>query len=151
MNDKTFRFNSADSNELALFAFTRNREIGVDIEYIRTISEIEKMALGTFSPNENSEFRFLSADEKLEGFFNCWTRKEAFIKAIGEGLYYELDKFDVTLTPGRPARLLRVEGDRKEASRWTLHSFVPAPGYVAALAVEGKRWALHCLNTPFQS
>jgi 4'-phosphopantetheinyl transferase len=67
------------------------------------------------------------------GFFNCWTRKEAFLKALGDGLHYPLDAFEVSLAPGEPARILRVAETPGEDCGWCLESFIPAPGYVGAL------------------
>ena len=85
---------------------------------------------------------------RQKAFFNCWTRKEAYIKAIGKGLTLPLDQFDVSLAPGESASLLNAEGAPEEASRWSLKALTPAPGYVAALAVEGYNWHLNCWQFP---
>lgn len=142
LGDATLRFNLAHSHELALYAFTRGREIGVDLEYIRYMPGVEQIAARFFSTRENAVLHALPTSQKQEAFFNCWTLKEAYIKAIGNGLAQPLDKFDVSLAPGEPARLLSVEGAPEEASRWSLKALTPAPGYVAALAVEGHDWRL---------
>jgi 4'-phosphopantetheinyl transferase len=136
------RFNLAHSYELALYAFTRGREIGVDLEYMRYMPDAEQIAASFFSARENAILHALPTSQKQEAFFNCWTRKEAYIKAIGNGLAQPLDKFDVSLAPGEPACLLNVEGAPEEASRWSLKALTPAPGYVAAMAVEGHNWRL---------
>ena len=140
----TLRFNLSHSQGLVLYAVTRDREIGIDLERIRPIAEAEQIAERFFSARENALFRALPPSQKLEAFFNCWTRKEAYIKAIGDGLARPLDRFDVSLVPGEPARLLRVEGDSREACRWCLQALTPAAGYAAALAVEGRGWHLAC-------
>jgi len=131
-------FNMSHSNGLALFAFTWGRRIGVDVEYVRSMPDIEEIAERFFSPRENAVFRTVPAGKKLEAFFNCWTRKEAFLKANGDGLSRSLDSFEVSLALGEPARLLSVEGDLHEASRWSLWALVPASRYIGALAVEGS-------------
>ena len=81
---------------------------------------------------------------QLQAFFACWTRKEAYVKAKGEGLSIPLDQFEVSLVPGRPAALERVFSDPGEAGRWTLQDLLPAPGYAGALCVEGHGWELKC-------
>jgi 4'-phosphopantetheinyl transferase len=92
-------------------------------------------------------FRSIAAEQRDAAFFACWTRKEAFIKAVGEGLSMPLDRFDVTLRPGEPARLLATRGDPAQASRWTLRELDPWPGWLAALAVEGPAdWTLRCFD-----
>ncbi len=145
---ETFRFNLSKSDGLALYGFTRDREIGVDIEHIRDIPEMDQIAERFFSVRENVVFRALPESKKKEAFFSCWTRKEAFIKAIGDGLSWPLDKFDVSLVPGKPARLLRIEGDSKAASRWTIQELRPGSGFAAAFAIEGGSWDLHCWQWP---
>jgi 4'-phosphopantetheinyl transferase len=138
------RFNVSHSHGLALYAVTRRRKIGIDIERVRPISGPEQLAARFFSAGENAELCALPEHVKHEAFFNCWTRKEAYVKARGEGLSLPLNQFDVSLNPGEPARLLRVERDPQEAARWSLQGLTPAPGYVAALAVEGHGWRLAC-------
>jgi phosphopantetheinyl transferase len=89
-----------------------------------------------FSRRENAAYQALDPRDKPIAFFNCWTRKEAFIKALGDGLYHPLDRFDVSLAPGEPARILRVDDTPGEACGWRLESFCPAPGFVAAVVTE---------------
>ena len=129
-------FNMSHSHGLALFVFTWRRRVGVDVEYVRSMSDAEEIVERFFSPRENAVFRTVRASKKLEAFFNCWTRKEAFLKAIGDGLSRSLDSFEVSLAPEEPARLLSVEGDPQEASRWRLRALAPAHGYVGAFVVE---------------
>ncbi len=142
------QFNLSHSQGLALYAFTRGRKIGVDLEYIRRMPDFGQIAARFFSQNENSALNALPESQRQEAFFNCWTRKEAYIKAIGDGLMHPLNSFDVSLAPGEPARLLNVEGDPEKASRWSLKSLNPAPGYVAALAVAGQDWQLQWKRWP---
>ena len=137
-------FNLSHSGGLALYVFTRAREIGVDIEHIRGIPEMDQIAERFFSVRENGVFQALPEGKKKEAFFNCWTRKEAFLKASGAGLSRPLNKFDVSLVPGEPARLLRVCGNSKEASRWSIQELNPSPGFAAAFATKGRKWRLHC-------
>jgi len=149
--NKTIYFNMSYSERLALYGFTRDREIGVDIEFMRDFPEMDKIAKRCFSIKENEVFLSLPESKKKEAFFNCWTRKEAFVKAIGDGLYQALENFDVALIPGEPARLLRTGGDSKTASRWFIQDLKPAPGFTAAFAVEGHGWQPHFWQWPDQS
>ena len=137
-------FNLSHSCALVLYAVTCNREVGLDIEHMRANFAYEEIAERFFSPQENATLRALPAHLQHEAFFNCWTRKEAYIKAHGEGLSMPLDEFDVSLAPGEPAALLTTRRDPQEASRWSLRELAPGPGYVAALAVEGYSWRLAC-------
>jgi 4'-phosphopantetheinyl transferase len=136
-------FNSSHSEGLALYAFTHDCEIGVDIECIRDIPEMEQIAERFFSARENAVLRALPQSKKKEAFFNCWTRKEAFIKAIGDGLSWPLDEFDVSLVPGEPARLLRIEGDSEAVSPWSIQELKPAFGFAAAFAARGRIGQIH--------
>jgi len=135
-------FNLSHSQGLSLYAFTRDREIGIDIEHIRDIPEMEHIVEGFFSEREKVVFRALPESKRKEAFFHCWTRKEAFIKAIGDGLSCPLDQVDVSLTPDDPAKLLRIKGDIKEAYRWSIQDLNPAHGIAASLAVEKRDWNL---------
>jgi 4'-phosphopantetheinyl transferase len=132
------QFNLAHSKEIALYAFTWRCEIGIDVEYVRAMPDTEKIALTTYSSLENEMLQSLPAYQRQKAFFNCWVRKEAYIKAIGNGLYHALDRFDVSLAPGEPARLVSVEGSAERASDWFMKSLTPEAGYVAALAVKGR-------------
>ncbi|HEY7308591.1 MAG TPA: 4'-phosphopantetheinyl transferase superfamily protein [Gemmataceae bacterium] len=142
--ETVLRFNLAHSHGLALLAVTHGREIGVDLELIRDNLEGEQLAERFFSPREVDALRTLAPELRREAFFHCWTRKEAYIKAIGKGLSMALDQFDVSLRPGEPAALLATHHDPKEAWRWSMRSLVPNEGYVGALAVEGDSWRLWC-------
>ncbi|HSQ23109.1 MAG TPA: 4'-phosphopantetheinyl transferase superfamily protein [Pyrinomonadaceae bacterium] len=130
------RFNLSHSHQLALIAITRDREVGVDVEYIRPNFVTDEVAGHFFSAAEAKELRSLPFELKTQSFFNCWTRKEAYIKARGEGLYCPLDQFDMSLSPGTPAMLLNSRIDSKEVSRWTFQDLFPGPDYAATLAVE---------------
>ncbi len=142
-------FNLSRSHGLSLYAFTRSRQIGVDIEYIFPITEADQIFARFFSSHEYAKWQQLPKDQKQEAFFHCWTRKEAYIKARGEGLSLPLDQFNVSFAPGEPAALLASSGTSDESSRWLLRAFQPGPGYVAALVVEGHDWRLKCLEWSF--
>jgi 4'-phosphopantetheinyl transferase len=132
-------FNISRRTDTALFAFSRNARIGVDLEEIHDVPGADAIVARTFSRYERSAYSALASHERLIGFFNCWTRKEAFVKALGAGLSMPLDRFDVSLAPGEPARLLRVGSRCGEKVGWRLDSFAPCPGWVAAVASEDRR------------
>ena len=142
------KFNLAHSGGLAAFAFTRVGEIGVDLEHIRPEFTGADIARRFFSAREVARLDRLPAAARPNAFFNCWTRKEAFIKAKGIGLSLALDQFDVTLAPDEPAALLRTRWDETEASRWSLQALDVGPGYVGAVAVESHGWELSCWEGP---
>ena len=131
--DDEICFNMSHSGDIAVYAFARNPEIGVDVERIRNFPEADDIFSRFFSPYENKVFKSLPDEQKQEAFFRCWTLKEAYIKALGDGLAHPLDQFDVSFAPGEPAGLLN-----EESSKWLLKDFVPAPGYMAAVALEKK-------------
>lgn len=146
------RFNLTHSGGVALYAITRGREVGVDVERLdRTLGQRDRIAERFFSPSEYRAYCEVPEDQKLQAFLNCWTRKEAFIKALGEGLYYPLDRFEVSLAPGEEARLIGIEGDPEVAKKWAVRDLDPCPGYVGAVAVEGQglkmmRWQMSQRN-----
>jgi 4'-phosphopantetheinyl transferase len=129
-------FNLSNSDERALVGFVREREIGVDVEYLKPMPDCEQIAERFFSESERLVLRGIPAERKEEAFFNCWTRKEAYLKAVGEGLAAPLDSFDVTLAPGEPPRMHTLRGDAAAASRWFFEHLRPAPDYIGAIALE---------------
>jgi 4'-phosphopantetheinyl transferase len=131
-----FHFNLSHSEDLALVSVTREREVGVDIEFIRPNFATIDVAEHFFSVAEVYTLTGLDPDYRTQGFFNCWTRKEAYIKARGEGLSLALDSFDVSLAPDVPVALLQTRFDPSDVSRWSLHEIFPAPNYAAAIAIE---------------
>jgi 4'-phosphopantetheinyl transferase len=137
-------FNLSHSAGIALLAVGRDRMIGVDVERLRAVPDAEQLAERFFSARERAAFRAIDRDERNLAFFRCWTRKEAFIKAVGDGLSYPLQEFDVTLAPDQAVQLLSIRGASSAARNWTLRELLPAPGYVAALAVEGRPFAVEC-------
>jgi 4'-phosphopantetheinyl transferase len=144
LNPSRVSFNLSHSQGLALLAVSRQRELGIDVEYVRPELVKEQVAEHFFSRREVAVLRALPAAVQAEAFFNCWTRKEAYVKARGQGLSLPLDEFDVSLTPGDAAALLSIRGDTHEASRWALHALHPAPNYIGALALEDQRRELKC-------
>lgn len=140
------RFNVSHSGGVGLFAFTRGREVGVDIEALREEFAGREIAERFFSSREVSALCAVPARQHTRAFFNCWTRKEAYIKALGEGLSHPLDTFAVSLAPGEPARLLHTDRDPDEAPRWSLFDLHTFQGYAAALAVEGHGLRLRCYD-----
>lgn len=138
------RFNLSHAGGLALYAITREREIGIDLECLRSDLEIESLAARFFSAHELATFQAVPAPLRRAAFFDGWVRKEAYVKARGEGLALPADQFDVALAPGAPAALLHVRGDAEEAARWSIRALDPGPGYAAAVAAEGHAWRLAC-------
>ncbi len=137
-------FNVSHSHGMALFGLTCGREIGVDLEYVRSGLADEQIAEHFFSEQEVRTLRALPKELQNEAFFNCWTRKEAYIKARGEGLSVPLHLFDVSLAPGEPAALLSTRVDENESSQWMLRELFPASEFVGAVAAEGFDWELKC-------
>jgi 4'-phosphopantetheinyl transferase len=129
-------FNLSHSDGVILCAFARNREVGVDVEKMRDNFAVEEIAERFFSAGERNTLRTLAAEHRRQAFFYCWTRKEAYIKAKGEGLSLPLHQFDVSLSPAEPAALVSTRPDAAEASRWSLYDVEAPSGYAAALAVE---------------
>ena len=129
------RFNVSHYQDVAAFAFANGREVGIDIEGVRNLAEADAIAALAFSPREHRTYLALDPEQKPLGFFNCWTRKEAFVKAIGEGLRHPLHRFDVSLVPDEPARLERVDSTPGDSCGWVLQAFTPSAQLVGAVVV----------------
>lgn len=136
-SQKPVQFNVSHSHGVALLAFAIRRQVGVDVELVRPDFASGKIAERFFSEQEVLELRSLPPATQNEGFFLCWTRKEAYIKARGEGLQIALKSFHVSLTPGKAERL-----QAEDESCWSLRSLLPGPQYVGAIVAEGKDWQL---------
>lgn len=139
---RPIRFNLSHSGEIALFAFAHGREIGVDIERIRPDTECEKIARQFFSTAEVAALMELDAEARIRAFFAVWTRKEAFIKALGEGLSFPLDAFDVSLAPESQDALLATRSNAPSAAGWSIRDIPIPQDYAAAVAIEGKEFYL---------
>ncbi len=136
------QFNVSHSGEWALIAVAHGRRVGVDVERVRDDADSGEIARRYFSANEADALGRLSAEAQPEAFFRCWTRKEAYIKARGDGLSFPLDQFDVAFAPGEPPALLANRVEPEEVGRWSLFDLSAAtPGYAVALAVEGAEAA----------
>jgi 4'-phosphopantetheinyl transferase len=145
------KFNLSHSCDLALFAVTETHRVGVDIESVNRELAIEEIAERFFSAGEVNTLRATLPGERAEAFFSCWTRKEAYIKAVGHGLSAPLDSFEEAFGRGVPAALLHVRTDPTEARRWSIYDIHVAEGYKAALAVEGNGHKLWLLPWGFTS
>lgn len=126
-----------------MLAFTRRREIGIDVEQVRRDFDVEAIANRFFSAHEQAQLAELPTENRFEGFFRCWTRKEAYIKATGEGLSLPLHQFDVSIAAGANNALLATRPDGSEAALWSMRDIPALPGYVAALCVRGHDWHLN--------
>jgi 4'-phosphopantetheinyl transferase len=135
------RFNLSHSGALGLLGLAYQRELGVDIEVARPLENMAALARRFFSPAEVAALLAVAEPERPAAFLAGWTRKEAYVKAVGDGLAHSLASFSVSLTPGVPPALLAVEGAPAEATRWSIATLTTLPGYAAAVAAEGQ-WRL---------
>ena len=131
-------FNLAHTEDLALVAVTRVGRIGVDVEGVRPVKDVDDLVARFFSERENEAFQKVSDDQKPAAFFNLWTRKEALLKATGEGITRSLSLVEVSFLPGDPARLLAIDGDAAPAAQWSLRELSPAAGFTGALAIQAQ-------------
>ena len=135
-------FNVSHSGGVAMYAFSRKRDLGIDVEQVRRNSDIEAIARRFFSTHEQTQFFALPAEERVAAFFRCWTRKEAYLKATGDGLSLPLSQFDVLIEAESRNALAATRPDPAEAGRWHLSEVPAVSGYVAALCVQGHDWKL---------
>jgi 4'-phosphopantetheinyl transferase len=143
----SWHFNLAHSGPMALLAITRLGEVGVDIEEVRPLPDAEELVARFFSARETALFRELPEDQKPAAFFNLWTRKEAWLKATGEGIAQSLHLVEVSFLPGEPARLLGVPEAFATGPVWNLCELAPAYGFAAALALAGEAPVLRCWSS----
>jgi 4'-phosphopantetheinyl transferase len=132
------RFNVSHTAGRALYAFASRRELGVDAEVVRPIPDMDSLARQVFTAAELAEWLAVPRPDRVAAFFNGWTRKEAFVKALGHGLSFALDRFEVSLALEAEPRLLRVDPEAGPLSRWSLSAWQPEHGHRAALVVENR-------------
>jgi 4'-phosphopantetheinyl transferase len=138
-------FNLSHSDDVALLGVTTGCEIGVDVEKIRAVEDMENLTHTYFCRAESEELKSVAFEQRREAFFRCWTRKEAYLKAIGDGLRTPLDSFRVTLRPGEPARMLEIKGSSDAAGPWSLYTVDTIPGCAAAVAHLGEMRSLRLM------
>jgi 4'-phosphopantetheinyl transferase len=141
---QSLHFNLAHSEDLFLVAVTRSGMVGVDVERVRMIPDLEELVARFFSPNEHAKFRNLTAGQKPAAFFNLWTRKEAWLKATGDGITHLLSQVEVSFLPTEQARLVRLPATYTKSSFWSLQELAPRPGFTAALAAATDAPVIHC-------
>jgi 4'-phosphopantetheinyl transferase len=141
VNDARLEFNLAHSHGLALYAFSLGSPLGIDVEFVRSDLAIEQIAERYFAEREIAELLSLPAQQRPEAFFRGWTRKEAYIKALGIGLQIPLASFAVELNTSQRPTL-----ESTDNGRWSMHSLFPAVGFVGAVVTESRSWRLRCWN-----
>lgn len=135
--EKTLQFNLSHANGIALYALSKG-SVGIDIEFLQRQLAFEQLSEQFFAPNEAQVLRGLPEAEQRISFFQLWTRKEAYIKAIGKGLSLPLDQFDVSQSPDNPVLHLNATNAEFGLSPWYVKNFIPQQGYMAAIALEGN-------------
>jgi 4'-phosphopantetheinyl transferase len=139
-------FNLSHSGDVALYAVTGARRVGVDVERVRDDVDAERIAARLFPPAERAALQELPEPDRREAFFSGWTRREACAKAVGKGVAALLAGSGVSLPAGEHAELGRASGDGPPGGPWTVWDLAPKPGYAAAVAVEGSGLRLRCLD-----
>jgi 4'-phosphopantetheinyl transferase len=143
-------FNLSHSHGLALVAVSRNVEVGVDVEKVRNFNDLG-FAERYFTTREVSTLLAVPEHQRTEVFFHAWTRKEAFLKATGEGIAIGLDRVEVALAPWEPVRLVLLDGCPHQAAEWSLSHLSPATEYVGALALKHRRPQVRCWHWPAEA
>jgi 4'-phosphopantetheinyl transferase len=147
--DSGLRFNLAHCENLALIAVTDGQRIGVDLERIRVMPDVGDLVSRFFSAPESAAFHALPEAQKPDAFFNLWTRKEAWLKASGEGISRYLNQVEVTFLPGEPARIMSLPPSTVPQVAWSLGDLRPVEQFAAAIAVEGESAACQCWRWDF--
>lgn len=144
-------FNVTHSAGLILIAVTRVCPIGIDVEPARAMNDSEKIAREFFSAREVSELNSLPEEQRAAAFFNLWTRKEACLKATGDGLSERISEMEISFLPGQPAQVRAISGNAQAAAKWTLEELTPAAGFAAAIAAPARDLKLSCWRWPVRA
>ncbi|MEO6695102.1 MAG: 4'-phosphopantetheinyl transferase superfamily protein [Ignavibacteria bacterium] len=142
------KFNLAHTKDIAVYAFTKSDEIGIDVERIREMPDALQIANRFFSLDEYIALKEINNEQMNYTFFNCWTRKESFIKAIGEGLTYPLENFSVSSKPGDEPRILWLKNKENEVNHWALHNVEIGNEHIASLSIRNKNKKIVYLDCP---
>jgi len=134
----TLQFNLSHSQNVALFAFAYNFDLGIDIEFKKESRDLDGIAQRFFSTNESALLHSLTGAAKTQAFFNGWTRKEAFLKALGLGLSYPLKQVEVSMAATQPAQFIALHDKDLQLTDWFIYELKPLANYAAALVVKGK-------------
>ena len=140
-------FNLSHSGDLAAYAVTLASEVGIDVEQHRPMPDMAAIAQRFFSAKEYQSLLQVPEPERISAFFDCWVRKEAYVKARGGGLGMGLDNFHVSLAPDEPAALLSIDDPTEDPREWFLQAFTPEQGFSGALALRQKRCRVHLHKT----
>jgi 4'-phosphopantetheinyl transferase len=136
------QFNLSHSNGLAVYALSRDRPLGIDVEYIRLIPEVLQIAEQFFTPLERNLLTSLSSESRMRTFFKIWTGKEAYLKATGDGLSHQPTEIEVSFDGREAAQIRAVHAEPMETGRWQMETIRNIPGYIAAVVIEGQDWQL---------
>ncbi len=143
-NDRNLKFNISHSGSKFICGITIDKSIGVDIEKLRAVDNADEIVESNFSESEKLEYKCIPDRLKQKAFFAFWTRKEAYIKAIGKGLFFPLNDFSVSIMPDKPAKILHFKNDLQKISEWTIEEINLSKEHVAAVAVESRDCSFQC-------
>jgi len=141
-------FNTSHSETIAAIAVARSGRIGIDVEHVKPLAEADSVAERFFADGERAALATLAPRDRVDGFFNAWTRKEAVVKALGGGLSIPLNSFEVSLLPGVPPTILRWDIPGEVGARWRIHHIEPALSYIGALVLDRKASVCQCRSWP---
>ncbi len=144
-NPDSIRFNLSHSGNMILYAVSRKRNVGIDVQEINKTVSVTDIIEHYFSDHEIAQFKSLPEELMLKAFYSCWTRKEAYIKARGKGLSFPLNSFSVPVFPGLCSKLLHDD----EGTGWSLTDIISSPEYTAAIAAEGNNLTYHFFKWAF--
>lgn len=145
---RSLSFNLSKSQDRIVYTFAPGDEVGVDVEHVHPLQDLDRLAARWFSLQEQADMLALVPEWQADAFYHVWTQKEAFIKAQGEGLNWQLKDFSVCVDPNQPARLMSIKGDPAEASHWKMAGKASKDGWRVAVCLHSHADPLVCWFTP---